>query len=75
MGMLKWYGHVARKGDNEVKCEKDVEKGYKAEEFNTQWRNKLATTATENQQPVDHWLLVVSRQRYIYRQTDTQTDK
>jgi len=36
--------------------------GYKAEEFNIRRRNKLATRATENQQPVDHWLLVLTRQ-------------
>jgi len=49
--------------------------GYKAEESNIRRRNNLATRATENQQPVDHWLLVVTRQRYIYRQTDRQIDK
>ena len=49
--------------------------GYKAKEFNIRRRNKLATRATENQQPVDHWLLVASCQRYIYRQTDRQADR
>jgi len=37
--------------------------GYKAEESNMRRRNKLATRATENQQPVGHWLRVVTRQR------------